>query len=764
MIEWNVSPAMNDWELLQDYAVRGSETAFRALVSKHLPLVYSAALRQVNDPHRAEEVSQAVFILLARKASTFGRGVILAGWLFRTTRFVAARAQRSERRRQRREQEAFAMQQHTTPDQTWTRLRPILDEALAQLGEADRNAVLLRFFEDLNHRQVGAALGVSEEAAKKRVNRAMERLRQFFARRGFALSATGMASALGVNAVLATPPGLLTNVATAAVAGGAAATGALPILARETLSAWRWARLRLAISVGAIVTVGLLLLDGVVPQERSLARNEAPDSSAIPTTRRVARIDVTPGETVSMPPETGRHLGLRVVDAETNQGLAGVGVHARFWREGRVEGRDDLRTDQQGLCEVPLPESGLDRLDVGVLIDGYVQKFVSWYAFQGDPAPSEYLMRLERGARIGGWVTDESGSPIAGAEISIGFPGIGDHANFERQRERVGFIDDLTVAKTAWDGSWMCSIVPTNESCFSIKVRHPDFDMATYFSDADPLDYVNAQRFRLQELQDRQAVLVLGKGVSLTGWVVDGRQNPIAGATVELDASAGAPRGSAKTDANGSFAFEHVGTGDWPLRVSAGGFAPADIRVSVGPEASPVRIELAREATLRLRVLDQRGTGVPQARVFLQTGGSIPVGSSDAEGRLEFLSAAGQAKRVHVFKSGFFNSRDNLLQADGEEQTIVLSRALEVTGYVVDAQSRQPIAAFKAIPGLGYGGPSSWMRGDLRLGERGRYTLSFVEPAGFFSVRIEADGYEPAWQTVTGPTCDFELTKAASSP
>jgi len=750
---------MNDWELLQDYAVRGSETAFRALVSKHLPLVYSSALRQVNDPHRAEEVSQAVFLLLARKASAFRRGVILAGWLFRTTRFVAARAQRSERRRQRREQEAFAMQQLATADQTWTRLRPILDEALAQLGEADRNAILLRFLEGLNHRQVGAAMGLSEEAAKKRVNRAMERLRQFFTGRGFTLSATGMASALGVNALLATPPGLLTNVATAAVARGAATPGALPILVSETLRAWRWARLRLALGVGAIVMVGVLLLDGIVPQERSLARNEESNGSVIPTTRPVARVDVTPAETVPTPSETGQHLRLRVVDAETDEGLAGVGVHARFWREGRVEGRDDLATDQQGLCEVPLPESGLDRLDVGVLIDGYVQKFVSWYAFQGDPAPSEYLMRLERGARIGGWVTDESGSPIAQAEISIGFFGSGDGDDQERERERLGFIDDVVVAKTAGDGLWACSVVPTNLSCFRIKVRHPDFEMATYFSDADPLDYVNAQRFRLQELQDGKAVLVLGRGVPLTGWVVDDRQSPVVGATVELDA-AGVRERSVMTDASGSFGFEHVRVGDWALRVSARGFAPADISVNVGPEFTPLRIELARGVVLRVRVLDERGVDVPQATVFLQTPGRLfPLGSTDAEGRLEFASAPGQARRLYVRKSGFFQSRDNLVQTDGEEQTIVLRQEVEVTGYVVDAQSRQPVAAFKAIPGHGW----KWLRGDLRHGEHGRYRLTFAEPARFFTVRIEADGYVPAWQTVTGPTCDFELTKAAPS-
>src|SRR5882724_11949692 len=160
---------MNDWKLLRDYAERGSESSFHVLLTRHLGLVYSAALRQVKDSALAEDVCQAVFTLLARKAASLREETILSGWLFRTTRFVAGRALRTEARRQRRERDAVAMQQLSLPDDAWRRIAPDLDEALARLGETDRNAVLLRFFEGENHRQVGVALGISEEAAKKRV-------------------------------------------------------------------------------------------------------------------------------------------------------------------------------------------------------------------------------------------------------------------------------------------------------------------------------------------------------------------------------------------------------------------------------------------------------------------------------------------------------------------------------------------------------------------------------------------------------------------
>ena len=153
---------MDDWQLLQSYVERDSETAFGTLVHRYVNLVYSVALRRVGNAQLAEEVAQAVFILFARKARGLRPNVILSGWLFRTTRFVASRAARAEQRRQRREQEAFAMQQLTTPDDAWQRISPALDEALEHLGESDRNALLLRFFNDKSHRETAAALGVSD--------------------------------------------------------------------------------------------------------------------------------------------------------------------------------------------------------------------------------------------------------------------------------------------------------------------------------------------------------------------------------------------------------------------------------------------------------------------------------------------------------------------------------------------------------------------------------------------------------------------------
>ena len=218
-----------DAELLSRFAKESDEAAFRELVARHLNLVYSVALRQLNgDAHLAQDVAQGVFTDLARKARALARHVVLAGWLYEAARYSAAKVVRGEQRRRAREEEAMAMQD-PTPEATpeWERLRPVLDTAMGELNTTERNAVLLRFFERQDYRAVGAALGVSEDAAQKRVSRALEKLRTTLARNGVTLSASALTAAIMGEAVQAVPAGLVVSVATASLAGAsaAAATG-----------------------------------------------------------------------------------------------------------------------------------------------------------------------------------------------------------------------------------------------------------------------------------------------------------------------------------------------------------------------------------------------------------------------------------------------------------------------------------------------------------------------------------------------------------
>jgi RNA polymerase sigma factor (sigma-70 family) len=223
-----------DSDLLRRYAADRSEAAFGELVRRHLTPVYAFALRQCGgDAHLAEDVAQMVFTALARKAASLTGRQTLGGWLFRTTHFAARDVVRAERRRRAREQEAQAMDASTKDPEApidWEKLHPMLDETMNELDDADRDAVWLRFFEGRSFAEVGAKLRLTENAARMRVERALDKLNGLLARRGVTSTTAALGLALGSQATIAAPVGLAASITGAAIAGTAATSaGALTI-------------------------------------------------------------------------------------------------------------------------------------------------------------------------------------------------------------------------------------------------------------------------------------------------------------------------------------------------------------------------------------------------------------------------------------------------------------------------------------------------------------------------------------------------------
>lgn len=217
-----------DSQLLREFCEQDSGDAFTAIVERHLDLVYSVAYRQVGGNEAfARDVSQEVFITLAREAGNLSKKVVLSGWLYRSARFIALDALRSETRRRKREQEAYLMNEDSCDDLevNWDEARPVLDEAISGLRELDRAAICLRFYEKRSFSEIGNQLGLSENAARMRVNRSLEKLSGFMTSKGIRSTSMAVTAAIAGQSAMAAPIGLAASIANAAPVGIAMASG-----------------------------------------------------------------------------------------------------------------------------------------------------------------------------------------------------------------------------------------------------------------------------------------------------------------------------------------------------------------------------------------------------------------------------------------------------------------------------------------------------------------------------------------------------------
>jgi RNA polymerase sigma factor (sigma-70 family) len=249
-----------DNSLIAEFNARRSEAAFAALVRQHVNLVFATAMRQVGDAGAAEEITQNVFVALAQSAGKLSSHPTIAGWLHQTALNKSREWLRAELRRRKREQVAINLElTRAEGDSVWAPLVPLLDEALLKLSEPDRQAVILHFMEGRNFQEVGSTLGVGEDAARKRVNRCLGQLTDFFRRRGFAVPTLAVGAPLFTLSSQAAPAGLAASAMTAglAAAHSAAATSTLTLI-QGALKIMAWSKMKTTV----VVSIALMLAAG----------------------------------------------------------------------------------------------------------------------------------------------------------------------------------------------------------------------------------------------------------------------------------------------------------------------------------------------------------------------------------------------------------------------------------------------------------------------------------------------------------------------
>jgi RNA polymerase sigma factor (sigma-70 family) len=362
----------NDHDLLGQFTREQLPDAFTALVNRHMNLVYSAALRQVRSPQLAEEVSQVVFTQLAHHAAKLAPNTILTAWLYQVTRNAAVDVIRCEARRQAREQIAFQMSDMNDTPAGWTHIEPLLDEAMQSLHASDRTAILLRYFENKSLKEVGETLGMSEDAAQKRVSRAVERLRAFFSQRKLAVGASGFVALVSANAIQAAPAGLAGAVAISAVLGSTTIPTSAAVSLTKTIAMTTLQKAIVATVVASAIGVELYQARLVSnlrrqvqtlkqqqegqaalsnqAQELQLERDRATNALAALSTEDVAR-KKSPNEVLKLRGEVGR---LRQENAQISSS------NALSKATANPEARKILRETQ--------------KLGMGIIYKGFAQK------------------------------------------------------------------------------------------------------------------------------------------------------------------------------------------------------------------------------------------------------------------------------------------------------------------------------------------------------------------------------------------------------
>ena len=748
--------------LLQEYVQDHSEAAFEQLVRRYIDLVYSVALRRVNGASQlAQDVSQLVFTDLARKAASLPANVMLGGWLHHHTCFLASSTLRAEHRRLGREKQAVEMNAlNASSDSDWKQLAPVLDDAIDQLEPPDRHAIILRFFEQRDLRTVGAVLGASEDAAQKRVSRALEKLRALLVARGVTLSLAALGMVLSTRAVEAAPIGLASGISKGALPAGAA-VGVLAALAKPTALT--------ALKVVSVVAALAVLIGGFTiyrsASRRSLSvlapariGGQNPDTPSL--TQVSSPSESGPPSSDSAPPSSNA-LHLIIVAADSGRPVPIVQIDYRGWEGDKFSGKS-FRATRFGICDVEVPRASITELELTTRIDGFADTRLHWEQGRVKAIPSAYTLRLARPVPIGGRVVDPDGQPVAGAKV--GFNHQDSPSSFDSPEDHhFSWIE----VSTDTNGNWRIDRIASEMLRLIYgSASHPDYVQSA-------MVFTSQQRENEEKLRKGAFTFQLGRAVTVHGIVTDPDGGPIPNAKVLVGKRGMSGSRSVESDPDGSFTVNGCRPGKSPLSAEAEGFATTTMEVELSEDAQPFRLILQHGNSLILRLVSLSGEPVPKAHIWLDTMNHRPMndpqygklavqadfdGKPDAQGRVVWNNAPDADLTFDIAATGFMRTNGVKVRPDDQEHVIVLPPAVVVSGTVRDASSGQPIPRFKIVTGWPVtnsidhsvnGHWSSFERDWLTFSD-GQFRHVFEDALLYgqanpgYMLRFEAEGYAPS--------------------
>lgn len=739
---------MTDGELLKQYAQDRSESAFEELVRRHLNLVYSAALRQVNgNPHLAEDVSQSVFADLARKARRLASHPSLAGWLYTCTRYTASTLRRTEQRRTAREQEAYAMNailSAAAPEAEWAQLRPLLDDAMHTLDDEDREAVLLRHFENRSYAEIGAFLGLKENSARMRVERALDKLQAALARQGLTSTAIVLGGLLAANAAGVAPAHLAKKIVQAAASGVVVAGAAVFTVSKVVLV--------MAVVAGLMVAAWLSSGRSTTPKSPVGAVNAVPTNHPAMDVPAVAAPVVSPVRSANAPITNGVRLRLEIVAADSGKPIPNVPIDYGFRVAGRYQS-GKLASDRLGICDV-LYSGDATELSLITRKDYFADTKLLWQPANGDIIPTNYVLRLDRGVPIGGTVVGPDGKPVAGARVGWNHQESPVDLKLPQNHE-FGWIQVMTDQ----DGRWQVTRIAED-----MMTRLYGCAEDSNYVDA-PLIFVERDKNFEKALRAGAAIFHLGRGFIARGMVVTPDGAPIGDAKVLVGERQNSSSREGRTRSDGTFVIGGCEPGDQLVTAEAPGYAATTVQANLADDTEPIRLTLQLGQLLRLRIVNQAGEPIRGAYIWNNT---IPQGAtghkpvqidfnprSDREGRAVLTNAPGVELTFDVQARGYLRIDGIKVHPDGQEHVVTLSTALVVHGFVHDALTGEPIPHFRVVEGWpevnAMNGTTNAQWSDigrfwLAFGN-GVYTNSFEEEVtrgnpGFI-LKFIADGYSP---------------------